>query len=85
MGFSKQYETEFKRRLGSQGIGIPNTHEKSTKNQSATEWYRWGKCGAMDKDAECLCCHEVKAVEYFELLDMRNGDKYAISLKLPVK
>ena len=39
----------------------------------------------MDKEVECLCCHEVKAVEYFELLDMRNGHKNAINLKLPVK
>ena len=22
------------------------------------------------KNVECLCCHEVEAVEYFELLDM---------------
>ena len=29
---------------------IANTHEKSTKNQSVTEWYRYGKCRAMDKN-----------------------------------
>ena len=25
--------------------------------------------GNAEKSVECLCCHEVKAVEYFELLD----------------
>ena len=42
----------------------PDTHEKSTKNQSVTEWYRCSKCGAMDKNLERLCWHEMEAVEY---------------------
>ena len=49
------------------GTDIPNTHEKSTKTQSVTEWHRWGKCGAMCKKLECLLCHELKVVKYFEL------------------
>ena len=49
-------------------------HDKSIKNQSVTEWYRCSKCEAMDKNVECWCCHEVEAVEYFELLSMRYGD-----------
>ena len=47
--------------------------KKSTKNQSITERYTCGKCGAVDKNVERLCCLEIEAVEYFELLDMRNG------------
>ena len=27
----------------------------------------------MDKNVECLCCDEVKAVEYFKLLGMGYG------------
>ena len=44
-------------------------HEKSTKNQRVTEWYRYGKGGARDKNVECLHCHKVEAIEYFKLLD----------------
>ena len=47
---------------------------KSIKNQSVTEWYRSGKCGAMGKNVECLCCHEVEVVEYFDLLGIIYGD-----------
>ena len=50
-------------------------HEKS----SVTEWYRCGKCGAMDKKLECLRYHEVKAVNYFELLPMRYIDTNAVT------
>ena len=28
----------------------------------------------MNKNVECLCCHEVEPLEYFELLGMRYGD-----------
>ena len=52
-----EYAFEFscKRSLGWRGTDIPNTHEKLTKNQSAIEWYRCGKCEAkMDKNVECL-------------------------------
>ena len=31
------------------------------------------------QNAECLCCQEVEAVEYFKLLDMRNGDMNAVT------
>ena len=43
------------------GSNIPNTHEKSTKNQSVTEWNRCGKYGAMDKNVEC--CDEAEAMD----------------------
>ena len=38
----------------------------------------------MNKNWECLCCHEVEAVEYFELLGMRYVNMNAVtqSLKL---
>ena len=49
------------------------------KNQSVTEWYRCGKCGAMHKKLECLHYHEVKAVNYFELLSMRYSDTNAVT------
>ena len=62
--------------------GTPNTHEKSTKKHSVTECYRCNKCGAMDKNVECLCYHEVEAVEYFELLNMRYGDMNAVSQRV---
>ena len=38
----------------------------------------------MNKNVEYLCCHEVEAVEYFELLDMRHGDMNAVT-QLPLK
>ena len=70
-------ELSCKQSLGWEGTSIPNLQEKLTKNQIVTEWYRCGKYGAMDGnvvDDECLCCHQVKAIAYFELLDVRNGD-----------
>ena len=36
----------------------------------------------MGKNVECLYCHEVEAVEYFELLDMRYGDINAITQRV---
>ena len=36
----------------------------------------------MDKNVECLCCREVKAVEYFELLGMRYGDMNAVTQRV---
>ena len=59
--------------------------KKSTKNQSITERYTCGKCGAVDKNVERLCCLEIESVEYFELLDMRYGSGHSKSLKMPVK
>ena len=44
---------------------------KTRLKQSVTVWYGCGKCGAMEKNVECLCCDEVEAMEYFELWDMR--------------
>ena len=42
--------------------------------------------GNVDKNVERLCCHEVKAVEYFELLDYTVYEcSHLESLKLPVK
>ena len=34
------------------------------------------------KNFECLYCHEVEVVEYFELLDMRYGDKNAVTQRV---
>ena len=64
-----EYASEFscRRSLAWWGTYIPNTHEKSTKNQNVTEWCRCDKCRAMDKNVECLHCHQVEAVEYFEI------------------
>ena len=36
----------------------------------------------MDKNVECLCYHDVEAVEYFELLNMRYGDMNAVSQRV---
>ena len=82
-----EYASEFKQSMGWRGTNIPNTIEKPTKNQSLTGWYVCGKRGAMGKNVECLCCHEVEAVEYFTLLGMRYGYMNAVtqSLKLRVK
>ena len=51
-----KYASDFtcKRSLGWQRTNIPNTHEKSTKNQSVTEWCRCGKYGVMDKKCHFL-------------------------------
>ena len=81
-----KYSSEFncKRSLFWRETYIPNTHEKSTKNQG----YWTVKCRAMFKNVERLCCHKVKVVEYLDLF------RYEIwwyecgqseSLKLPVK
>ena len=55
---------------------------KALLNQSITEWYRSGKCGAMDKNVKCLRCDEVEAVEHFELLGMRYGDTNAVTQRV---
>lgn len=73
-------ELSYKQSLGWEETNIPILQEKLTKNQIVTEWYRCGKYGAMDAnvvDNECLCCHQVKAIAYFELLDVRYGDMSA--------
>ena len=36
----------------------------------------------MDKNAECLCCHEVEAVEYFELLGMKYDEMNAVTQRI---
>ena len=71
-----EYASEFncKQSLGWWGTNIPNTHEKSIKNQSVTEWYWCGKYGAMNKKCRCLCCYKIEAMKYFELLDMKYGE-----------
>ena len=53
--------------------------ENQQKNQNVTEWYRCDKCWAMDKNVECLRCHEVEVFEYFELLDIRYRDMNAVT------
>ena len=61
---------------------IPNMHEISTQNQRATEWYRYDKCGAMDKNLKCLDCDDIEAVEYFEFLGMRYRDINAVTQRV---
>ena len=46
---------------------IHRTHRKSRKIQSVTDWYRCGKCDAMDPNVECLSCGEVEPLKYFQL------------------
>ena len=41
-----------------------------------------GKCGAMDKNVECLWCEEIKVMEYFEVLVMRYGDLNAVTKRV---
>ena len=36
----------------------------------------------MDKNVECLCCHEADAVEYFKLLGMRYGNTDAVTQRV---
>ena len=55
---------------------------KNQQNQSVTERYRGRKCGARDKNVEWLCCHEVEAMGYFELLGMRYGDMDAVTQRV---
>ena len=52
------------------------------KNQSVSEQYRCGKCEAIDKNVECSCCDEVKAVEFFELLGMKYSDINAVTQRV---
>ena len=49
-----EYASEFsyKQSLGWWRTNIPNTHEKSTKNQSVTDLYRWDKCEGINKNVE---------------------------------
>ena len=49
--------------------------EKSRKSQNVTEWCRYGKCGVMHTNVECLNCDKVEALGYFQLLDMRSDDR----------
>ena len=46
---------------------------------SVAEWCRCGKCGATDKNVECLCCQEVEAIIHVELLGMRYDDMSAVT------
>ena len=57
-------------------------HEKSTQNQRVTEWYRYDKCGAMDKNLKCLCCDDIEAVEHFEFLGVRYRDINAVTQRV---
>ena len=38
------------------------------KIKSGTEWYRCGKCGAMDKNVECLHCLKVASLKLQQLV-----------------
>ena len=55
---------------------------RKKNQQSVAGWYRCGKCGAVDKNIECLCCSGVEAVEYFELLGFRYRDMNAVSQRI---
>ena len=48
--------------------------------QNVTELYRCSKCGAVDKKFKCLCCLEVEAVKYFELLGIGYCDTNTVTL-----
>ena len=50
--FQFEYASQFscKQSLGWRGTDITDAHEKSTKNQVVTEWYRYSKSGVMDKN-----------------------------------
>ena len=80
---SSEYASEFscKQSMGWYAWNA-HTHEKSTKNQSVTEWYKCVKCGAMDKNVECFSCHKVEAVKCFELLGMRYGDVNVVTQRV---
>ena len=54
---------------------ISNTREISRKSESVTEWWTCEKCGVMNTDIECLSCGEVKALKYFQLLNMRYDNR----------
>ena len=54
-------------------------HEES-KHQSVTEWCGCDKCGVIDTNVECYCCHKVEAVEYFKLYGMRQKCSYSKGL-----
>ena len=49
------------------------------RQKSITEWYRWRKCGSMDRNVECLCFNGVESAEYFQLLGMRYSDMNAVT------
>ena len=49
-----------KQSVGWRGTDIPNKHEISTKDQSVTEWYRYGKCGAMNKNVSACVATKSK-------------------------
>ena len=79
-----KYTSEFKckQSIFWWGINIPNMHDKSTKNQSVSEWYRCSKCEPMDKNVECLYSPKVAAVEYFKLLSMRYRKSNALTQRV---
>ena len=74
-----EYASEFncKQSLGWWGTNIPNTHEKSIKNQSVTEWYWCGKYGAMNKKCRMLVLpqnwsHEILWIIGYEIWWMQS-------------
>ena len=81
-----RYETEFQRCYRNPDVNEVYFGEEPTslirmknqhKKQSVTEC---GKCGSLDKKITFMCCHEVEAVKYFELLGKRYGDANAVAL-----
>ena len=61
---------------------IPDTGEKSRKNQSITEWCSRGGKGVMDTNTECLSFSKVEVMEYFQLSDMRYNDRNAVTKRV---
>ena len=63
--------------------GIPNTREKSRKIKSVTEWCRYGECGVMGTNVECLsCATKVKSLDTFNYLIMRYDDRHAVTKRV---
>ena len=62
-----------------EGQDIHNIREKPKKSQSVTTWCRCEKWDVMHTNAEYLNCSEVKALEYFQLLDMRYDDTNVVT------
>ena len=58
---------------------ILNTHEKSRKSHSVTEWCRCGKWDVMHTNVEYLSCGKVEVLGYLQLSDMRYVDRNEVT------
>ena len=59
----------------------PYTQKRINKAQSVTKWNGYGKCkyGVIYTIVECLCCREVEALEYYNLMGVRYSSKNAVT------